>query len=310
MDKTTHRHGLHELFAHQYDIQMDAHYSEQTETLIRSWASKGLLLQREFLPLMSPIGKFEWKSVERQTLSYLVPACARSTESALLLIAYGQLWDAEVLVRSVAEGTLKFCYLLQHRNSFEVRHKEYSHDLWRISLLKDHQKAELFLSALSDPDAPEWKPVRDRLLTQDQRFEITRDYPKAQRRALDSRWGFTGLIGELSRSGDNPFRSFAGFAHGYSLASHIHHADYVGTSLPADRDRRTPERRNSIQLAHAARLVTDCFSYLRLRLLTGYRFISENPKPLEKAWEKVDQLYQEFDAAHDAWMTAEYPQHE
>lgn len=289
---------------------MEAHYSEQTQTLIRSWASKGLMLQREFLPLMSPIGKFGWKAVEKQTLSYLVPACARSTESALLLIAYGQLWDAEVLVRSVAEGTLKFCYLLQHPSSFEVRHKEYSHDLWRISLLKDHQKAEQFLATLSNPDDSEWKPIRDRLLTEGQRHEIVQDYPQAHRRALDSRWGFTGLISELSRSGDNPFRGFGGFAHGYSLASHIHHADYVGTSLAADRDRRTPERRNSIQLAHAARLVADCFSYLRLRLITGYRFIGEDPKPLAKAWEKVDQLYQEFDAAHEAWMTAEYSQRE
>lgn len=100
-------------------------YSDETQKKMRSWADRSLMLMRKLLPLMSPVGSYAgWDKNERQTLGYLLSACARSTESALLLIAYGQLWDAEMLLRSVAEGTFKFCYLLQNHTHFKQRHEE------------------------------------------------------------------------------------------------------------------------------------------------------------------------------------------
>lgn len=264
---------------------------DETQRKIRSWAGEALSFHGEFLQLMSPVGKYKgWKPAEQQTLSYLLPACARSSQSALFLVAYAQLWDAEVVVRSAAEGSLKFCYLLQNQKDFEQRHREYSHDLWRIALLKDHRKAEEFLAAVLDPNDPKWKPIRDRLLDKEQFDEITRSYPQAIRRALDSKWGFTGLMGELSRSGDTGFAGFNGLAHSYSIASHIQHTDYVGAFLPSDRERRPDERRNSMDLAHAARLTLDVFTYLNLRLVVAYRFLGVDRSPLVDAWKEFESL--------------------
>jgi hypothetical protein len=53
-----------------------------------------------------------WEKDECDTSGRLLAASARSTESILLLMAYGQLWDAEVLSRSVFEGALKFACLV------------------------------------------------------------------------------------------------------------------------------------------------------------------------------------------------------
>src|SRR5262249_16270161 len=106
------------------------------------WSRQALSLLRELLPLMSPVGQSEGGTREEgHTLGCILSANARSSESILLLVAYGQLWDAEVLLRSVVEGSLKFCYLLQDQATFKQRFQEYSNDLFRIALFKDHKKA-------------------------------------------------------------------------------------------------------------------------------------------------------------------------
>ncbi|MCA0249009.1 MAG: DUF5677 domain-containing protein [Proteobacteria bacterium] len=257
---------------------------------------------------MSPVSTYSsWERDELRTLGYLVPAIARSSESTILLVAYGQLWDAEVTLRSVAEGTLKFCYLLQSKSTFKQRHREYSDCLWEISLLKDHRKAAELLKVIPNRDDSTWRPIRDRLLDDAARDRISSAYDQSRRRSLEARWGFAGLLAELTRSGDPDFVRFAGFAHSYSLASHIQHADYVGISLPWDRESRSVEQRDTLQLAHAGRLISDVFTFLELRLKIGYRFVEADTGPLVEQWAKVKGLKADFQNAYANWMSVEYP---
>jgi hypothetical protein len=215
----------------------------------KDWAERGLFLMRDLLPLMSPVGQHKgWSKEERETLGFIMSATARSTESALLLCAYGQLWDAEVLIRSVLEGTLKFIYLLQSKDSFKERHNQYSNSLFDIGLLKDHQKAKDLLNILPDPDAEEWRPIRERLLPENELNRIKSQYTQTERRSLETQWGFTGLISALTKSDDKWFAGITALTHGYAIASHIHHADSIGVSIPMERDFRSDERRHSIHL--------------------------------------------------------------
>jgi hypothetical protein len=101
---------------------------------MKARAEQSLFALRSFLPLMGPVGGYAWEPAERRTIGELASATARTSESALLLCAYGQLWDAEVLMRSVLEGTLKFAYLLQSRDTLAVRHREYADDLFALGL--------------------------------------------------------------------------------------------------------------------------------------------------------------------------------
>lgn len=104
----------------------------------------------------------------KDTLGRLLTASARSTESTLLLTAYGQLWDAEITLRSTCESSLKFCYLLQ-KDSFEDRFREYSTDQFFSGLLKDDAKIRDLLDALGNPTGYEWKPFTDRLLSESEK---------------------------------------------------------------------------------------------------------------------------------------------
>ena len=95
-------------------------------------------------------------------------------------------------------------------------------------------------------------------------------------------------------------------AHGYSLASHVQHVDMVGASIPLDRDRRAPERRESLHLAHQGRLVSDILILLYLRLTVGYRFVGADITPLVEAKALVDAAGEWQDDAYRAWMDVEY----
>ncbi|RZS76902.1 hypothetical protein EV217_5134 [Phyllobacterium myrsinacearum] len=283
-------------------------YTEDVYSKLKTWAEQGLFLLRELLPLMAPVGRYQrWKPPESQTLGDLLSASARSSESALLLVAYVQLWDAEILVRSVTEGSLKFCYLLQRREQFEERHRQYANDLFQIGLFKDHKKAAELLAAVPNPDDRIWKPIKDRLLSDAELTSIGSAFPSADRRSLDGRWGFTGLIGELARSGDKLTEGFTGFSHGYSMASHIHHADAIGTSIAMERDFRSTERRDAILLTHGARLICDTLSCFQLRLAVGYRFIQHDFAPISFAEKKIRELREAFDGVYEDWMNIEYP---
>lgn len=115
-------------------------FNDKLRAKQRDWAERALMATQSLLPKMAPVSTYPgWQPRERETVSFLLTATARASESAFLLCAYGQLWDAEVLVRSALEGSLKLAYLLQARETFAARHSEYADQLFEIALFKDHR---------------------------------------------------------------------------------------------------------------------------------------------------------------------------
>lgn len=275
--------------------------------LQKAWSENGLTLLRELLPLMSPVGRFpKWTKEEGRTLGELLSACARSSESVIRLCAYGQAWDADVLSRSVLEGTLKTMYLLQSREHFKQRHHEYASDLLDIALLKDHKKAKSLLDSVSNPEDHEWLPIREMLLTTAKISDIEQRLGKSMRRALDNKWGFTGLVGELSRASDPMFSGIAGFCHGYAMSSHILHADTIGTAIALERDLRSDERRELVHLAHLKRLIIDQLVYLEMRLMVGYRYVGHSNQSLLEADGKIKRFVESFGDIYKRWLEIEF----
>jgi hypothetical protein len=280
--------------------------SEELFRKQKSWAEGGLFLFRELLPLMGLVGRYSgWTPAEGRALGHLLTASARSSESVMLLCAYGQLWDAEVVARSVLEGSLKFAYILQDRAKFQRRLREYAEDLFQIGILKDHQKAADFLAAMPNPDSEEWKPLRDILISEAEQDRIGKQFPSDVRRALETQWGFTCLLRALTTS-EAGLPELKSLAHGYSVASHIQHADYTGTSIAFDRDTRSHERRDAIHFAHLEKLISTVLASLMLRLGVGYRFVQQDVTPLKTAAEKIAALKRSFGTPYGDWMRIEY----
>ena len=282
-------------------------YSDPLFNKQKEWAERGLFLLRESLPLMSPVGQYpEWTGEEAFTLGALASVAARSSESVYLLCAYGQTWDADVLSRSSLEGTLKMMYILQSRENFKQRHQEYADDLFDIALLKDHKKLEGFFNVIPNPNGSEWKPLRDKLLSPEEKAGIEERFAGTVRRDLDRKWGYSGLVDELLKSGDPMFAAAPALHHGYSMSSHIAHADYVGVSIALERDRRSAERRESVHLGHLARLIIDQLVWLQMRLMVGYRFVGHSPEPWAGLGERISCLKESFGDYYERWLEVEY----
>jgi hypothetical protein len=282
-------------------------YTDRTFSLQKSWSESALFLMRDLLPLMAPVATHPaWKPEQRHTLKQLLSASARSTESVLLLCAYGQLWDAELVVRSVLEGSLKFVYLLQGLQTLEERHTEFADDLPEIGRAKDHEKAKSFFEGIPNPDDRQWDPIRDLLLSDVDLRSIREKFNKAQRRELERKWGFSGLISALSNSDDPLLAGFKSLAHGYSIASHLLHADFSGTAIPLERDERSLERRETAHLAHLSRLISDVFTFFQCRVFAGYRCIDQKTGAFVTASERIAKLLAMHGAINEEWMKTEY----
>lgn len=202
--------------------------------------------------------------------------------------------------------TLKVMYLLQGREHFKQRHQEYACDLLDIALLKDHRKAQGLLDAIPNPEDREWQPIKEMLLSIAEISGIERRLDRTARRTLDTQWGFTGLVGELSRSRDPMFSSIAGLCHGYAMSSHILHADTVGTAIALERDCRPDGRRQLVHLAHLSRLIVDQLIYLKMRLMVGHRYVGYVGQSLVEADEKIKRLKESFGDTYKRWLEIEY----
>jgi hypothetical protein len=263
--------------------------NEDAEAVISTEAVKALGRLQALLPLWTPVSQAAVFDGDRlTTLRALMVAVARATESTLLLCIYRQAWDAEIVLRSIFEATLKFCYLLQSPATFEERHREFSDDLWHVELLHGHKKTVDMLSVVDGLDE-RWRDLRARLLPFAEVARIKSRFPRPIRHELERKWGFTGLLQTLVTSNDTMFSNLASMAMGYSTASEVHHVTFTGIAIADERAQRSDDDRLAAERAHESRIISDVFGCLMLRLLIGYRFVDEDPSALlevRRSWLK------------------------
>lgn len=261
----------------------------------------------ELIPLMKPIAAFEgFNDHERQLIGWLSTASVRASGSALVLVNFGKVWDAEIVSRSAFEGTMKFCHLLSDREKFSSRLSEYERALPDIAALADHEKAARLIDALPGIDEELLAPIRELFLTRERQAAITALYPRDVRRKLQSAWGFTGLVKQMVRTGEGLGNLAAGLLHGYAMASHVAHADLLGVGMVMEREYRSAERRDAANRAHGARLISDQLWYCALRLLTGYRFIGAPIDLIQNLMNDESEVWQALAAAQEHWYSVEY----
>ena len=125
--------------------------------------------------------------------------------------------------------------------------------------------------------------MRARPLPSDEVTRIQRRLPRALRRELERKWGFTGLLQALVASNDAMFSNLAAMAMGYSTASDVHHVNIIGIAIADERAHRGADDRMAAERAYESRIISDVFACLIMRLAVGYRFVGADPSPLFEA---------------------------
>ena len=179
-----------------------------------------------------------------------------------------RLWDADVVVRSVTEGSLKFAFLLLG-DAAERKTKlhEYEHVLFELSALKRSARVEEILAVMpADEDS---QSLRELVLSPEHAEQIRAAYPREVRRTIEQRWSFGEICAALKRTGTPGLSHLGLMMYNFGMSSHVAHQDIVGVGMAWDRNGRSVERREAVELAHGARMISDVtvMSWIRAHFL-------------------------------------------
>jgi hypothetical protein len=216
--------------------------------------------------------------------------CQLSSESVLLLVQAQKEWDADLISRAVMEGSLKYTYMLQGDPAeLKTRAVEYWHLLPRFAAIRRSERAKRFLAEIENAQDPEWRPIRDLIMDDDDVALVRQNHNRQKRQELEEAWSFSGICRSFSKSSNEGLRKLVYLAHGYGMSSHLLHKDGDGVGIVWDRYRRDPEEQAAVRLAHAGRIVSDICAFSRLRLLYLLRACKQ--PECEKTILEIDERY-------------------
>lgn len=287
--------------------------SNLLETL-GDWASRCNQAIDENLDLMSPFlldkpqidPKLQW------ILRQLAIGCNTSSISVLLLVSNAQLWDAEILLRSVIEGTIKYLFLCVGSED-ELRQKadEYLDILPEIDLLIQHNRVESFLAEVANPDGDEWNILRETLLNPNEAKSLKAKYPRATSRHIQQKWAFNEIAMELSRSTliASDFESLRRLlSYSYGISSHLIHKDGTALKFMWERNQQAQNKPHSYektQIAFASRQLNDLLIMANFRSLMTFKLHQSPIQPVLDLFESHKQLLDEMSEARNDWWVSQ-----
>lgn len=295
-------------------MQMGGSSMDQESTLILSWTEKCTDVSLEYFHICESVLR-ENKDTIGPLLYFillqLATSCQCASEGALLLVSRNYLWEAEVLVRSALEGTIKYIYLCTgDEHDRNKKAEEYWIDLPSIYEIRRNSKAVSFLTHLKNPDSPLNKPIRDTILTPDTINSIKQKYPKQIQTQLQQKWSIMKILSSLQDSEEDInmdfYHAFAGVLFGYDTASHISHQDGDCIGLQFDRVGRDLKRKEALEKAHAAREINEIAVLSFNRLTITRHMLGIDMDDLIELHKSHESLFSELKKVALDWYNVEY----
>lgn len=281
-----------------------------TDVTLARWARDA---QRLTLSFTTPLREvWEARSVGEpetdEVLAQIQYACHSASESVLWLAQARKLWDADVLMRSVVEGTAKFGYLCTPDEVTRRRlFTEYRDVLPEMAELSDHERAVQSLAIIRDETAEMWRPIRDMLRTPERIAELNAKYPRSARRSLEGEWGFRRIAEKMESAEYEGLKGLLGLVHQYSISSRVLHVDWLGSGVVWERRQRSVERIDAIELAHGGRIMSDVVTCAFMRAYVAYKYKRLSVQRLLNDLPATRPLFAEMELAQQTWRGIEYP---
>ncbi|MES0075779.1 DUF5677 domain-containing protein [Mesorhizobium sp. M0058] len=228
------------------------------------------------------------------TLRALVHYLSGRSQAVSMLVSWGYVWDAEIILRSFYETTAKIVYIcLSDVSKRKALATEFWLDFEAIHARKTARIAEFPEKLFKKTDSASsavFSALRDPKF-----FNPDDKRSKSERKAIEQRWSFSEIIESLSKLPDGEYAlgDIKVLLHMYGMASHLIHADKTAMDLMTDRALRGPAERLILEASHAGRVLSDqtslwffCADAIRRHL--GKQF--QNPKGLWLSFDKVQDL--------------------
>lgn len=196
------------------------------------------------------------------------------------LLQSNLLWDAEIIMRTVQEATIKIVFLTEGNDEDRVQKlNEYKDELAEINYLKMSELAKSLVQ-LFEKDDDKGLAFKPLILDIDKEKELKEKWSGKRKRDIESKWSFTNIVREQANKNPLIKETLHALIHYYRISSNLIHADENGVGIVAERSLRSEEDVYTVELAHFCRLVYDLFQYLIISGLCICKLLKENPLPL------------------------------
>lgn len=153
-----------------------------------------------------------------------------TSESILILLLNQAIYDADVLLRTVMEGTIKYCYLMTgSEEEKQEKYIEYKDKMTDIDKIVDHKKAVETVEILKEFSTNSTMPFELSILSDEELSELLGKYPKKEREALKRKWSYQSLLRSLAHVYPE-YEAQLGTLSTYAMTSHFCHYDWTGLS--------------------------------------------------------------------------------
>ncbi|MBS9461007.1 hypothetical protein KIM67_01200 [Flagellimonas sp. 389] len=175
------------------------------------------------------------------------------TQTLFLLVQNDCLWDADIILRPIAECTVKFAFISSFDNpERNEKVREFWEDLAEINRLKQSKQAKQIIE-LTNIDS---KFLSDIILEENEHRILSEKWTKSNRQRTEQLWSYNEMIKTISTNYD--FKEILGLARNFTQSSHLIHADETALGVINDREQRTEEQREALMNFHEIRLLSDC----------------------------------------------------
>lgn len=219
---------------------------------------------------MAPIYRSEFGEMQDVTVP-LFTELHSTSESILILLQNRGVYDADVLLRTVMEGTVKYCYLMT--GDYDVRkekYEEYKVDLTNIDKLVDHQKAVQAVEILKEFSDHNTKPFEASILKEAEREILESQYPRDKRNRMKGKWSYGTLLRDLAQK-YKEYEAQLGSLSSYALTSHFCHFDWTGVSMRNEQVMIASKDDGALEFAHALRILSNVLTCYLLRVVEYMR---------------------------------------
>lgn len=180
----------------------------------------------------------------------------KRTEALFLLVQNDCLWDAEIVLRPIAECVVKFAYISSFDDLDRIEKvREFWEDLAEINMLKQSNQAKQILE-LTNIDSIF---LNDIVLDIKEQNILAEKWTKQIRQRKEQPWSYNEMIKTISVNYN--FKEILGLARSFTQSSHLIHADETALGVISDRESRTKEQKEALMSLHEIRLLSDCVSF-------------------------------------------------
>lgn len=226
-----------------------------------------LFLMNELFLSLAPL--YQENCGREQEITVPLFTMLHSTSSTILTILNEEmaLPDADVLLRTVMEGTVKYCYLLNGtQEERRKKYEEYRYALYGMEMVSDHKKAQETLGIFKEFSIDNSTiPFKVSILPDDLLESLQSQYTNKQKDEIKRKWTYQAMLRSLAK--DRPeYKAQLGSLSTYASTSHYAHFDCTGlSSRQAQLEAIAKNPDDHYDVVHGFRIISNILSFAIFR---------------------------------------------